>query len=254
MVSSRTRPTPTSSKTARYRVRGGCGRPGGVRMCRICRGCRWRPAPVGRTFTTPDGKTYRPSMFLTLDPAQLRQSHQHRGRVEPGQLRLPPWPLGCAAFSEAAGPVLGEPAPLRRLQGAVLLHPRTATTPRPARPRSDPRFHPAAGCLKQVIAATYVQLWWPGSTRPVYDSPCWADRVTSIRPADTSSRPAWGSVGPSRATNPTIPVRRMWSGSGSRPTCKASSPASRRRPGHPLPDEIPHQSHRRRPHRTGRGR
>ena len=42
---------------------------------------------VGRTFTTPDGKEYRPSMFLTLTlPSYGPVRHGHRGPGRPGDL------------------------------------------------------------------------------------------------------------------------------------------------------------------------
>ena len=48
------------------RASGGTGPPGGARTPRRCRAARWIRGRSARPTPTPDGKTFRPSLFLTL--------------------------------------------------------------------------------------------------------------------------------------------------------------------------------------------
>ena len=108
-------------------------------------GGRWTPPTIGRTFTAPDGKVWRPSMFITLTlPSYGRVDR--RGRAgRPGQLRLPAGRARRDALLEAGRSVLAEPAPLRRLPGPVLRHRRGPAPWRPAPPRRRPGRDPSAG-------------------------------------------------------------------------------------------------------------
>ena len=46
------------------------------------------PRTVGKTYTAPDGKTFRPSLFVTLDLPVLRPGRRGRHPGRPGRLRL----------------------------------------------------------------------------------------------------------------------------------------------------------------------
>ena len=72
------------------------------------------PRTLGKTYTAPDGTTFRPSMFITLTcPSYGRVDHQRRaGR--PGPVRLRPGRPGRADLRRAVRPVHPEPAPLPR--------------------------------------------------------------------------------------------------------------------------------------------
>src|SRR5215210_3730744 len=123
---------------------------------------------VGRTFTTPDGKEYRPSMFLTLTLPSYgpirsgtgvpidASSYDYR-RAALDALHFPKlvdrfWQnlRHCAGY---------------RVQYFAVLEPQA---------RLAPHLHAAMRgviprtVLKQVIEATYVQLWWPSFDQPVY--------------------------------------------------------------------------------------
>ena len=105
--------------------------------------CRSRTAPSAQVFTAPDGKTYRPSMFVTLTLPSYGKVIPGRGvPVDPARVRLPARRAGRPALLQAGRPVGAEPAPLRRLQGPVLRRRRTPTPPRPAPARRHPRHHP----------------------------------------------------------------------------------------------------------------
>ena len=98
---------------------------------------------VGRTFTAPDGRDLPAVDVRHPDPALLRQGHPRPRRPgRPGPVRLPPRRAGRPALLQARRPVGAEPAPLRRVQGAVLRRRRTPAPPRPAPARRDPRRDP----------------------------------------------------------------------------------------------------------------
>jgi hypothetical protein len=56
------------------------------------------PRTAGRVYTAPDGKTYRPSMFLTPHVRQLRQGERRRHPGRSAQLRLHAGGPGRAPF------------------------------------------------------------------------------------------------------------------------------------------------------------
>ena len=99
------------------------------------------PRTVGKTYTAPDGKTFRPSLFVTLTCPSYGQVDQRRHASRPGRLRLHPGGAGRAALRRAVRPVHPEPPPVRRLRPPVLRRHRTATAARPARPHRHPRHH-----------------------------------------------------------------------------------------------------------------
>ena len=147
------------------------------------------PRTVGKTYTTPDGKVFRPSMFLTLTcPSYGRvTARRHPGR--PGQLRLRGGPRGTRCTSPRCSTGSGRTCAAPSAT--------TSSTSPPSNPNavSRPHVHFAIRGtvprteLREVIAATYHQVWWPPPTRS-------ASTATSCRsgtrPAPTTStrRPA----------------------------------------------------------------
>lgn len=135
---------------------------------------------VGKTFTAPDGTTYRPSMFATLTLPSY-------GRIIPGT-GVPADPARYD-YRRAALDALHFPKlvdrwvqNLRRCAGYTVQYFGAVEAQR----RLAPHLHVALrgaiprATLRQVTAATYVQLWWPAhddtrirytdpATFPVYD-------------------------------------------------------------------------------------
>ncbi|MBA8792497.1 hypothetical protein FHX74_000091 [Friedmanniella endophytica] len=126
---------------------------------------------VGRAFETPDGKIYRPSMFLTLtmpsygpvkaNGTPLDPSSYNYRRAALDALHFPKlvdrfWQhvRGCAGY---------------RVQYFAAVEPQKRLAPhlhaavRGAIPRS---------LLRQIMKATYAQVWWPALDRPVYVHRC----------------------------------------------------------------------------------
>ena len=121
---------------------------------------------VGRTFTTPDGKEYRPSMFLTLTLPSYGPIRTGTGvPVDPGSYDYRRAALDALHFPKLVDRFWQN---LRRCAGYKVQY-FAAVEPQP---RLAPHLHAAMrgaiprAVLKQVIEATYVQVWWPPSTSP----------------------------------------------------------------------------------------
>ena len=154
---------------------------------------------VGRVFTTPEGREYRPSMFLTLTLDSYGPVRADKSPRDPDSYdyRRAAWDAICLPrlldrfvqnLRRCAGyrvQYFAAIEPQRRLAGHAHLAIRGAI------PRA---------VLRQVVAATYVQLWWPACDQPVYVDerrpvwdgqdycdpdtgevlPCWADALDHL--------------------------------------------------------------------------
>jgi hypothetical protein len=163
------------------------------------------PRTTGRLYTSPDGKKYRPSMFLTLTCDSYGKVLDDGTPADPGSYdytRAARDAIHFAAlldrFIQNLRRVLGYEAqyfggvePQKRLAPHIHLAVR-GSVPRPL--------------LRQVLAATYHQVWWPstdtvrfaGDQLPVWDEDCgnyldpatgellqtWDDALDAIGPAD----------------------------------------------------------------------
>ena len=99
------------------------------------------PRTIGKTYTAPDGKVFRPVDVPHPDLPQLRPGQRGRHPGRPGRLRLPAGGTRRAALRRAVRPVHPEPAPRPRLRRAVLRRHRTPAPPRPARAHRHARHH-----------------------------------------------------------------------------------------------------------------
>ncbi|MDQ2874739.1 MAG: helitron helicase-like domain-containing protein [Actinomycetota bacterium] len=149
---------------------------------------------TGRVFEAPDGKRYRPSMFLTL-------TCDSYGKVGPDGTPADP---ARNDYQRAARDALHFAAlfdrliqNLRRylgydLQYFAAIEPQKRLAPhvhlaiRGTVPRAD---------LRQVIAATYHQVWWPSTNEVRFDGdqlPVWHEPTGSyIDPATGEVLPTW---------------------------------------------------------------
>jgi hypothetical protein len=132
---------------------------------------------VGRVFTAPGGKTYRPSMFVTLTLGSY-------GRVTPEGVPVNPatYDYRRAALDALHFPKLVDRfwQNLRRCAGYQVQYFSAIEAQR----RLAPHLHAAIRgaiprqVLRQVRAATYHQVWWPTHHTPVYEGrrlPQWTD-------------------------------------------------------------------------------
>src|SRR5271166_2700121 len=149
---------------------------------------------VGKTYTTADGKTFRPSLFVTLTCPSY-------GRVgEDGA----PVDLAAYDYDGAARDALAFAAlfdrfiqNLRRYLGYDVQY---FAAVEPQR-RLAPHIHIAMrgtisrAEIRRVLAATYHQVWWPSTTTVKYDGdelPVWDEATgTYLDPATGEVLPTW---------------------------------------------------------------
>jgi hypothetical protein len=207
---------------------------------------------VGRVFATPDGREYRPSMFLTLTMPSYGAVTSTGVPVDPAHYNYRRQALDTLHFARlvdrfwqnlrrAAGykvQYFGAVGPQRRLV------PHLHAAIRGAIPRAT---------IRQVVAATYLQLWWPSFDQPVYvqRAPVWEGEFYVDADTGEGSAHLAGSPRPAR--------RQPWCEVGARDAVRPPGrhgrhhrPVRGRRPGRPLPQEVPDQSRRRYPYQRGR--
>ncbi|MEU4235056.1 replication initiator [Nonomuraea sp. NPDC026600] len=147
---------------------------------------------LGRSFASSDGKVYRPSLFVTLTLPSY-------GKVKNGvPLNPDRYDYAQAArdalhFSRLVDRFIQN---LRRVAGYDVQY---FATVEPQK-RLAPHLHMAIrgtlprAELKQIIAATYHQVWWPPTDRVVFDGdrlPVWEDGVGYLDPDTGQVLPTW---------------------------------------------------------------
>ena len=152
------------------------------------------PRTVGKTYTAPDGKTFRPSLFVTLTCPSY-------GRV--GEDGAPADPV-TYEYDRAARDALHFAAlfdrfiqNLRRYLGYDLQY---FAAIEPQR-RLAPHVHIAMrgtvsrAEIRRVLAATYHQVWWPDTSTVRYDGdqlPVWDEHTGNyLDPATGEVLPTW---------------------------------------------------------------
>lgn len=150
---------------------------------------------IGRTFTTSDGRSYRPSMFVTLTlPSYGRIITPRKGRTVPGAGT--PVDPGSYDYRRAALDALHFPRlfdrwmqNLRRCAGFKVQYFAAIEEQRRLAPHAHVAMRGAIprAVLRQVTKATYYSLWWPPHDRPVYvhRTPVWDPESECYRDPDT---------------------------------------------------------------------
>ena len=149
---------------------------------------------VGRTFTARDGKRWRPSMFLTVTLPSYGRVTNDGVPVDPGSYDYRRAALDAMHFAKLVDRFWQN---LRRAVGYQVQY---FATVEPQR-RLAPHLHAAIRgaiprvSLRQVIAATYHQLWWPPHDEPVYTGdqlPVWNDAAGAYcDPTTGEPLPTW---------------------------------------------------------------
>ena len=149
---------------------------------------------VGRVFATRDGREHRPSMFLTLTMPSYGAVTSAGVPVDPSSYNYRRQALDALHFARLVDRFWQN---LRRAAGYRVQY---FAAVEPQR-RLVPHLHAAVrgaiprATIRQVVAATYLQLWWPSFDRPVYvhRTPVWDGE--SYVDADTGEvLPTWAEA------------------------------------------------------------
>jgi hypothetical protein len=143
---------------------------------------------VGRVFTAPDGKTFRPSLFLTLTLDSYGRVTNDGTPVDPATYDYRRAARDALHFSKLVDRFVQN---LRRFVGYDVQY---FAAVEPQR-RGAPHLHMAIrgtisrAELRQVVAATYHQVWWPPTDRAVYGGthvPYWDPQTRNYLDPDTN--------------------------------------------------------------------
>ncbi|GAA2895042.1 hypothetical protein HD593_011498 [Nonomuraea rubra] len=147
---------------------------------------------LGRTFTSSDGKVYRPSLFVTLTLPSYGKIRDGVP-IDPDTYDYARAVRDALHFSKLVDRFVQN---LRRVAGYDVQY---FASVEPQK-RLAPHLHMAIrGTLpraeiKQIAAATYHQVWWPPAERVVFDGehlPVWDDQTGYIDPATGEVLPTW---------------------------------------------------------------
>jgi hypothetical protein len=149
---------------------------------------------VGKTYTSPDGKTFRPSMFLTLTCPSYGHVQADGSPADPDTYDYQRAARDALHFAALFDRFIQN---LRRFAGYDVQY---FAAIEPQR-RLAPHVHVAIRGtisrteLRQVLAATYHQVWWPPVTRVRYgddELPVWHEGSGNyLDPATGEILPTW---------------------------------------------------------------
>jgi len=148
---------------------------------------------VGRAFTTPQGKTYRPSMFVTLTLDSYGPVTREGTPADPSRYDYRRAALDAMHFAKVVDRFFQN---LRRCAGYKVQYFAAVEPQRRLAPHLHAGIRGAIprALLKQVAAATYHQVWWPAHDLPVYVNtvPVWDPRCSSyVDPVDGVPLRTW---------------------------------------------------------------
>jgi hypothetical protein len=149
---------------------------------------------VGKTYTAPDGKTFRPSMFLTLTCPSYGRVRQDGTPADPASYDYAGAARDALAFAALFDRLMQN---LRRFLGYEVQY---FAAVEPQR-RLAPHIHIAMrgtvsrAELRRVLAATYHQVWWPNTTTVRFEGdhlPVWDEQTcTYVDPYTGEVLPTW---------------------------------------------------------------
>ena len=149
---------------------------------------------IGKTYTAPDGKTFRPSLFLTLTCPSYGKVTSDGTPADPDGYDYPRAARDALHFAALFDRFIQN---LRRFVGYDLQY-FAAVEPQK---RLAPHIHIALrgtisrAELREVIAATYHQVWWPSTRTVKFDGHClpvWDEHTATYLDKDTGEvLPSW---------------------------------------------------------------
>ncbi len=152
------------------------------------------PRTIGKTYTSPDGKTFRPSMFLTLTCPSYGRVLEDGTPADPAAYDYQRAARDALHFAALFDRFIQN---LRRFLGYDVQY---FAAVEPQR-RLAPHIHIAIrgtlsrAELRQVLAATYHQVWWPPTDLMTHDEtnlPIWHEASGNyLDPATGEVLPTW---------------------------------------------------------------
>jgi hypothetical protein len=152
------------------------------------------PRTIGKTYTAPDGKTFRPSMFITLTCPSYGRVTSDGTPVNPDKYDYTQAARDALHFAALFDRFMQN---LRRYVGYDVQY---FAAIEPQR-RLAPHVHIAIrgtisrAELREVIAATYHQVWWPSTDQPRFGGghlPAWDVKAgTYLDPETGEVLPTW---------------------------------------------------------------
>jgi hypothetical protein len=152
------------------------------------------PRTVGKTYTAPDGKTFRPSLFITLTCPGYGRVREDGTPAEPGVYDYDRAARDALAFAALFDRFIQN---LRRYLGSDVQY---FAAIEPQR-RLAPHVHLAIrgtvsrAELRRVLAATYHQVWWPDTSVVRYggdELPVWDEHTGNyLDPSTGEVLPTW---------------------------------------------------------------
>ena len=152
------------------------------------------PRTVGKTYTAPDGTTFRPSLFLTLTCPSYGRVTSDGTPVDPDSYDYTAAARDALHFAALFDRFIQN---LRRYLGYDLQY---FAAIEPQR-RLAPHVHMAIRGtvsrreLREVIAATYHQVWWPSTAAVRFDGdrlPVWDEHTAAYLDPETGEvLPTW---------------------------------------------------------------
>jgi hypothetical protein len=149
---------------------------------------------VGKTYTAPDGKTFRPSLFVTLTCPSYGRIGEDGAPADPASYDYDQAARDALVFAALFDRFIQN---LRRYVGYDLQY-FAAIEPQK---RLAPHVHIAMrgtiarAELRRVLAATYHQVWWPDTTTVMFhgnELPIWDESTGKyLDPATGEVLPTW---------------------------------------------------------------
>ena len=149
---------------------------------------------IGKTYTAPDGKTFRPSMFLTLTCPSYGRVREDGTPADPASYDYQQAARDALHFAALFDRFVQN---LRRFLGYDVQY---FAAVEPQR-RLAPHIHLAMrgtvsrAELRRVLAATYHQVWWPDTSVVRFEDdqlPVWDEHAaTYLDPATGEVLPTW---------------------------------------------------------------
>jgi hypothetical protein len=152
------------------------------------------PRTVGKSYAAPDGKTFRPSLFVTLTCPSYGRVGEDGAPADPASYEYDQAARDALAFAALFDRFIQN---LRRYLGYDLQY---FAAIEPQR-RLAPHVHiamrgtVARAEIRRVLAATYHQVWWPDTSEVKYGGdqlPVWDEHTRNyLDPATGEVLPTW---------------------------------------------------------------